>query len=85
MEQIEKYNLAFIEVIEVTEDQLSSLTYQSVIGWDSGGHMQLMTKLEDVFDIALEMEDILDFSSYEKGKDVLSKYGIALKANNSAC
>ena len=85
MEQIKKYNLAFIEVIGVTADQLPSLIYQGVSGWDSVGHMQLMTQLEDVFGIALEMEDILEFSSYEKGKDVLGKYGIAIKTNNSVC
>jgi acyl carrier protein len=38
--------------------------------------MQLMTELEEVFGIALEMDDILDFSSFEKGMEILRKYGV---------
>ncbi len=78
MEQLKKYNAAFIAIVGVSEDQLPGLVYQAVAGWDSVGHMQLMTELEDIFCIALEMEDILDFSGYEKGMDILRKYGVAL-------
>lgn len=78
MEQLNKYNAAFVEIVGVSEDQLPGLVYQAVAGWDSVGHMQLMTQLEDVFGIALEMEDILEFSGYEKGMDILRKYGVAL-------
>lgn len=78
MEQLDKYNAAFIETLAVTKDQLPNLVYQAIAGWDSVGHMQLMTQLEDVFGIALEMEDILEFSSYEKGIDILRKYGVSL-------
>jgi acyl carrier protein len=78
MEQLKKYNAAFIEIVGVREDQLPGLVYQAVAGWDSVGHMQLMTELEDVFGIALEMEDILEFSGYEKGIEILRKYGVAL-------
>ena len=76
MEQLNKYKQAFVEIIGVTEDQLPGLVYQATAGWDSVGHMQLMTQLEDVFGIALDMEDILEFSSYEKGMDILRKYGV---------
>lgn len=78
MEQLEKYKLAFVEIIGVTEEQLTGLVYQDTAGWDSVGHMQLMTHLEAIFGIALEMEDILDFSSYEKGMDIMRKYGVTL-------
>jgi|TARA_B110000971_G_scaffold221945_1_gene271747 acyl carrier protein len=78
MEQLKKYNLAFVEIIGVTNEQLPGLVYQATTGWDSVGHMQLMTQLEDVFGIALEMDDILDFSSYEKGMDIMRKYGVTL-------
>lgn len=79
MEQLKKYNLAFVETVGVTDDQLPGLNYQAVSGWDSVGHMQLMTQLEDVFGIALEMDDILEFSSYEKGLEILRKYGIVFE------
>ena len=76
MEQINKYNTAFIEIFGLSENLLPNLVYQSTPAWDSVGHMQLITQLEDVFGITLEMEDILDFSSYEKGIEILRKYGI---------
>ena len=39
------------------------------------GHMSLMSALEEA-DISLETDDIVDFSSYEKGKEILKKYDI---------
>jgi acyl carrier protein len=77
MNNIEKYNQAFIKSFSITEEQLNSgLTYQSISIWDSVGHMELMATLEDDFDIMLETDDIVDFSSYDHGKEILKKYGI---------
>ncbi len=41
--------------------------------WDSVGHMQLVAELEDAFDIMMDTDDIIDLSSYEKGKEILAK------------
>ena len=73
MTNLEKYNAAFIESLEVTEDQLAGLEYQQVANWDSVGHMGLVAALEDAFDIMMDTDDIIDLSSYEKGKEILSK------------
>ena len=35
MTNLEKYNQAFIESLEVTEDQLNGLQYQQIPNWDS--------------------------------------------------
>lgn len=78
MENLQKYNQAFIEAFEVSEDQLEGLKYQDVPSWDSVGHMNLMAMLEDVFDIMMDTEDIIDFSSYEKGKEILKKYEVEI-------
>lgn len=79
MSNLEKYNEAFTTTFEITEDQLPGLKYQDIQAWDSVGHMSLIAALEDAFDIMMETDDIIDFSSYEKGKEILSKsdYGIA--------
>ncbi|MBO5614740.1 MAG: acyl carrier protein [Prevotella sp.] len=69
----EKYNQAFIETLNITEDQLTGLKYQAVELWDSVGHMSLVAALEDAFDIMMETDDIIDLSSYEKGMEILSK------------
>jgi acyl carrier protein len=73
---IEIYKNAFIESFEITEDLLETLEYQSIINWDSVGHMSLIATLEDGFDIMMEMDDIIDFSSFKKGKELLKKYDI---------
>ena len=73
MTNLEKYNQAFIETLNVTEDQLAGLKYQAVELWDSVGHMSLVAALEDAFDIMMETDDIIDLSSYEKGMEILSK------------
>lgn len=78
MTNIEKYNAAFIETFGVTEDQLPTLAYQSVQEWDSVGHMQLIGALEEAFDIMFDTDDIIDFSSYEKGKEYMVKYEVEL-------
>ncbi len=78
MTNTEKYNKAFVECFGVTVEQLSNLKYQDVQAWDSVGHMGLVAALEDAFDIMMDTDDIIDFSSYEKGKEILSKaeYGV---------
>lgn len=79
MENLVKYNNAFKQCFSVSDEQLDgNLTYQSIPSWDSVGHMQLIAFLEECFAITMETEDIIDFSSYEKGKTILRKYGVVI-------
>lgn len=78
MTNLAKYNDAFIESFGVSEDSLYTLAYQSIPEWDSVGHMQLIAALEDAFDIMFDTDDIIDFSSYEKGKEYMAKYNVEL-------
>lgn len=73
MTNLEKYNQAFIESLEITADQLAGLAYQQVPNWDSVGHMGLIAAIEDAFDIMMDTDDIIDLSSYEKGMEILTK------------
>lgn len=79
MSNLEKYNDAFMTTFEIGEDQLPGLKYQDIPAWDSVGHMSLVAALEDAFDIMMDTDDIIDLSSYEKGKEILAKddYGVA--------
>ena len=78
MNTLEKYNAAFEESFGVTPEQLTGLAYQGIAAWDSVGHMQLVAALEDAFDIRLDRDDIIDFNSYEKGKELMAKYEVIL-------
>jgi acyl carrier protein len=74
MTNYEKYVKAFTESLEVTEEQLEGLTYQGIDSWDSVGHMSLVAAIEEAFDIMMDTDDIIDFSSFEKGKEILSAH-----------
>ena len=77
MSNIERYNQVFRETFNIEDSLLEGLTYQSIKSWDSVGHMTMIAAMEEVFDIMVDMDDIIDFSSYEKGQEILSKnYGI---------
>jgi acyl carrier protein len=73
------YNKIFIELFMIEENQLNEkLVYQSIPAWDSVGHMNLIASLEEKFEIMMDTEDIIDFSSYEKGKTILNKYNVTI-------
>lgn len=77
MTNLEKYTNAFVEAFDVDAETAKTLKYQAIEAWDSVGHMGLTAALENAFDIMMEPEDIIDLSSFEKGKEILStKYGV---------
>tara|TARA_Y100000766_G_C18436724_1_gene379320 strand:- start:2 stop:244 length:243 start_codon:yes stop_codon:yes gene_type:complete len=78
MENLEKYKNVFIESFQIKKNQLEGLKYQDVEEWDSVGHMGLMSDLEEVFDIEMDIDDIIDFSSFEKGMEILAKYNVKI-------
>ena len=77
MNNIEKYTNAFVTAFEVTAEEAAGLEYQAIETWDSGGNMTLIAELESSFDIMMDTDDIIDLSSFEKGKEIPSQnYGI---------
>ena len=76
MSIIEKYNNAFTNTFMVEIDKLPGLKYQAIDAWDSVGHMALMAAIEESFTIEMDIDDIIGFSSYEVGQDILSKYNV---------
>ena len=79
MDNKEKFKQAFMDALSIDESVLKgNIEYNSIEEWDSIGHMSLIAELEDKFDIMMEMDDIIDFSSYNKGMEILTeKYGIS--------
>ncbi len=75
----DRYRQVFQSVFEVSDEEISANPgYQGIEGWDSVGHMAFMAALEDEFAIELDIDDIIDFSSYETGMVLLAKYGIEI-------
>lgn len=77
MNNLEKLNEIFCEVFSVEASILNTdFNKNNVNGWDSVKQLSLTTSVEDAFDIMLDAEDILDFTSYENAKKILVKYNI---------
>lgn len=74
----EKYVNAYVQALEIAPEDAPALVYGQSAAWDSVGHMALVAGLEDAFDIMIEMDDIIDLSSFEKGKEILRKYDVEI-------
>ncbi|PKK39906.1 hypothetical protein ABB02_00695 [Clostridiaceae bacterium JG1575] len=58
------------------KDFESDYTFADHDNWDSMAHLQLISELEDHFDVLFDSEDILGFGSYQNGMKILRGYGV---------
>ena len=79
MDNLDKYNSIFTEVFGVSSENLSdSFSKETVAEWDSVHQLNLVSMAEDLFDLMLDPEDIMAFTSYEAGKQILRAQGVEL-------
>jgi len=72
MEQ--KYKEAFVNALSVSDEtDFKNLKYNDIPEWDSIGHMTLISKLEEEFNISMETDDIVSFDSFKKGIEILEQ------------
>ena len=77
MENFAAYQDCFRRAFHLAEDEaVVAFAYQSAPQWDSVGHLALITEIENAFEVQLEVDDVIDFSSFEIGQGILSKYGV---------
>lgn len=78
MENEKKLLKSFCTALSISKDVVNDkLEYNGIPEWDSIGHMSLISSIEEEFKISIETDDIIDFSGYAKGKEILSqKYNI---------
>jgi acyl carrier protein len=73
----EKYSQCFVNAFSIDENVLKdNLEYNAIPEWDSIGHMAMIAELEEVFNISMEIDDVIEFSSYDKGIELLKNYGV---------
>jgi acyl carrier protein len=71
---------AFYKALELSEQtELSSLTYGSIPEWDSLGHMALVSEVEDTFSIEFTTEEVINFSSFKAGIQILGSRNIEIE------
>lgn len=76
MTNLEKYNSIFVEVFGVEVSALdNNFSKETVDQWDSVHQLNIVTLVEDSFDIMLDPEDIMGFISYGAGKGILRRQG----------
>ncbi len=79
MENIKKYNNAFVEVFGTKAEDLNDNYGKETVGeWDSVHQLSLIAQFEESFDIMFDPEDIMEMTSYAKGKELLKKYDVEL-------
>ena len=72
-----KYQDIFIKSLSINNNKFNeNIKYNEIPEWDSIGHMTLMSGLEEGFGITMDTDDIVDFSSFKKGIEILKKYKV---------
>jgi acyl carrier protein len=65
----------FVECFGIEADMVvDSFEYGSIPQWDSVAHMSLIVCLEDEFDIMIDIDDVIDMSTFKKAKEIVGKY-----------
>lgn len=77
MKNKNKYIEIFTKSLSIEKKKFKeSIKYNDIPEWDSIGHMTLMSDIEDGFKITMDTDDIINFSSFKKGIQILKKYGV---------
>ena len=76
MSNIEKLKEAFVEGLEIPMEEVETATMESVDKWDSIGQMSLVAIIEDTFGIEFEPDEVMQFTSFAAGVEILKNHNI---------
>ncbi|MBU3180015.1 acyl carrier protein [Clostridium psychrophilum] len=80
MSNLEKLNKVLCDTLDIkkVEDINDEMGPDEIEGWDSIGHVELVTNLEEVFDISLDVVDISRMYTIGGIKKIVGKYGVEI-------
>lgn len=79
MTNLEKYNNIFVQVFGADVAQLGdNYNKEKVTEWDSVHQLNIISLMEESFDLMLDPEDIMACTSYNAGKEILARNGVEL-------
>lgn len=78
MNNIEKLKEAFVEGLEIPMEEVESATMEGLDKWDSIGQMSLVAIIEDAFGIEFEPDEVMQFTSFVAGLEILKNHNIDL-------
>jgi acyl carrier protein len=65
----------FIEELGIAEGLVvDALEYNTISEWDSIAHMRLIAALENKFDIMIDIDDVIEMSTFAIACDTVRKY-----------
>lgn len=77
--KMEQYKNIFVEIFGLNPNFLpQDIVRGEIKDWDSIGHISLITKIEEKYNIIFDTKDILMFNSYLIGIELLKTYGVNL-------
>ena len=60
--------------VEIDDGVFSeNLVYKGISKWDSFGHVELITKIESIFDVKLTFDDIVNMKSFKSCVNIISE------------
>jgi acyl carrier protein len=72
---MDRLQTIFSEVLTLPDDvDWSAVQYQITEGWDSVAHMAIVAEIEEVFDIMLDVDDVLDMSTFDRAVEIVGRY-----------
>ena len=79
MSNKKKYQDIFVSSLAMDSNKFTDeIKYNEIPEWDSIGHMTLISALEEQYKISFDTDDIVDFSSFQKGIEILKKYKVEI-------
>lgn len=78
-QNLEIYIDCFHRILSLQDvKEIETSAYQDTESWDSLAHMSLVAEIERAFKISLEMDEVIDFSNFHVGIELLRKHGIEI-------
>lgn len=85
MSPAQRYSRVFQEIFGLPAEHFADgFHFADEAAWDSIAHMALITALEEEFGILFDTDEILGFESFENGKKILAKHGVACDQSKEA-
>ena len=70
-----KIKKIFCKVLGISENDVNDeIAYNTLEAWDSLKHLEIVSELEDEFNIDIEMDDVIAMETFGKIKEIVKKY-----------
>jgi acyl carrier protein len=75
LKMFEKYKEIFCQCMQIDAQSAENASSENS-EWESLKQMNLVSALEDEFDLDMEPDDIVEITSFSAGIEILKKYGV---------